>query len=305
MMMNNNNNGSNGDFQPPQMGYGDSSNNDLQFTTSVDTSVRQNVPIPSVIPPSQIPMTSSSQFHANNNNNNPEQTSSSMLDNLYKNSAHPIPCLFHLLFKILALLIYIFSGTERFIITTVTCLVFLAMDFWTVKNITGRLLVGLRWWSQNVGEDGTQQKWIFESQPDDRPVNSFDQSVFWTVLYVTPSVWGGLFGVGVLKFNIKWLITVLFGIVLSGANTYGYYQCSKDQKAKWERMMVRGAEIGAFSAIKNSKVLGKFGNFASGLAGFGAASGPAAAGTAGGYANVDPNQQPNQNQQFGQPMRHV
>lgn len=23
-----------------------------------------------------------------------------------------------------------------------------AFDFWTVKNVTGRLLVGLRWWSE-------------------------------------------------------------------------------------------------------------------------------------------------------------
>jgi hypothetical protein len=24
----------------------------------------------------------------------------------------------------------------------------LAFDFWTVKNVTGRLLVGLRWWNE-------------------------------------------------------------------------------------------------------------------------------------------------------------
>jgi len=26
-------------------------------------------------------------------------------------------------------------------------MVFAALDFWTVKNVSGRLLVGLRWWS--------------------------------------------------------------------------------------------------------------------------------------------------------------
>ena len=25
--------------------------------------------------------------------------------------------------------------------------IFSALDFWVVKNVTGRLLVGLRWWS--------------------------------------------------------------------------------------------------------------------------------------------------------------
>ena len=38
----------------------------------------------------------------------------------------------------------------------------LAADFWTVKNITGRLLVGLRWWNK-VNEDGTSE-WVFESR---------------------------------------------------------------------------------------------------------------------------------------------
>ena len=36
------------------------------------------------------------------------------------------------------------------------------MDFWTVKNITGRLLVGLRWWN-HIDENG-QSKWIFENR---------------------------------------------------------------------------------------------------------------------------------------------
>lgn len=36
-----------------------------------------------------------------------------------------------------------------------------SMDFWTVKNITGRLLVGLRWWNF-VDEEG-QNHWKYES----------------------------------------------------------------------------------------------------------------------------------------------
>jgi hypothetical protein len=37
----------------------------------------------------------------------------------------------------------------------------LSFDFWTVKNVTGRLLVGLRWWNE-IKEDGSSE-WIFES----------------------------------------------------------------------------------------------------------------------------------------------
>lgn len=36
------------------------------------------------------------------------------------------------------------------------------MDFWTVKNITGRLMVGLRWW--NYVDDDGKSHWVFESK---------------------------------------------------------------------------------------------------------------------------------------------
>ena len=65
-----------------------------------------------------------------------------------------------------ALFIYLFGGwfTDSFILHFVTCIILLAFDFWTVKNITGRLLVGLRWWSY-VQEDG-KSEWVFESLED-------------------------------------------------------------------------------------------------------------------------------------------
>ena len=44
----------------------------------------------------------------------------------------------------------------------VVCVLLLAFDFWTVKNVSGRLLVGLRWWS-DVAEDGGT-RWVFESR---------------------------------------------------------------------------------------------------------------------------------------------
>jgi hypothetical protein len=37
----------------------------------------------------------------------------------------------------------------------------LAADFWNVKNVSGRLLVGLRWWNE-VSEEGTSI-WVFET----------------------------------------------------------------------------------------------------------------------------------------------
>ena len=50
----------------------------------------------------------------------------------------------------------------HFIELFLTIILLLAFDFWTVKNVTGRLLVGLRWWNK-VEEDGTSS-WQFESK---------------------------------------------------------------------------------------------------------------------------------------------
>jgi hypothetical protein len=177
-------------------------------------------------------------------------------------SSHPIVCVFHFLFKGFALFLYIFGGwfsgdghggtsSANFITVTVCCILLLAADFWVVKNITGRLLVGLRWWNQ---VEGDSNRWIFESAKD-RQVNKFDSSVFWTVLYITPMAWVGLLVIGILKFNLGWLIVVVMALALSGANVYGYYKCSSDQKAQFQQMMQQGAQAGAVSMLRGN-VLG-------------------------------------------------
>ncbi len=57
-----------------------------------------------------------------------------------------------------------------------------------VKNVSGRLMVGLRWWNE-VSESGGSD-WKFESlEEGQRAVNKKDSFVFWTLLYATPAVW--------------------------------------------------------------------------------------------------------------------
>ena len=176
-----------------------------------------------------------------------------------RESSHPTVCIFHVLFKGCALFMYLFGGWfakdsrggtsgANFISVTVICMLLLAADFWVVKNITGRLLVGLRWWNKVEGESTT---WIFECAQN-REVNKFDSSVFWTVLYATPLVWSGLFFIGILKFNLGWLIIVVMAMALSMANVYGYYKCSSDQKAQFQNMMQQGAQAGAMSMLRSN-----------------------------------------------------
>jgi len=106
----------------------------------------------------------------------------------------------------------------------VVCVLLLAFDFWTVKNVTGRLLVGLRWWNE-VREDGSNV-WIFESKPDNRQVHPTDSFIFWSSLYAMPIVWLVL-GLSVLL-RPQWLLIVAVAITFSGANVVGYWKCQRD-----------------------------------------------------------------------------
>lgn len=79
-------------------------------------------------------------------------------------SRHPYVTSFHLAFRVTALVTYMFCGwfSTSFIASFVAVTLLLSMDFWTVKNITGRLMVGLRWW--NYVDDDGKSHWVFESR---------------------------------------------------------------------------------------------------------------------------------------------
>ena len=57
--------------------------------------------------------------------------------------------LLHTIFKGLALTVYLGSSLimNSFIASFIFIMMLLSADFWVVKNVSGRLLAGLRWWS--------------------------------------------------------------------------------------------------------------------------------------------------------------
>jgi hypothetical protein len=92
-----------------------------------------------------------------------------------------------------------------------------------VKNVSGRLLVGLRWWN-NVSEDGSNE-WMFESLDDMSKIGAMDSRIFWSALYSTPAIWVVFFFVSFLKFQLEWSVMCVVAIALSWANIYGYTKC--------------------------------------------------------------------------------
>ena len=79
-----------------------------------------------------------------------------------------------------------------------------------------------------------------------------DNRIFWTVLYATPVVWSFFFVTAFMRWHFGWMVTVIMALILSGSNVYGYWKCSSDQKAKFTRIMSKGAEMGAMTIVRNN-----------------------------------------------------
>jgi len=172
--------------------------------------------------------------------------------NVLQHSHHPTALMFHVGFKAAALLVYIFGGlfSKSFVVSFVIVVLLLAFDFWTVKNVSGRLLVGLRWWNE-VREDGTNE-WRFESREDTSRISDLDSRVFWLTLWVMPILWS-IFTVSTFfSFNYGWMLCCLVALSLSGANLYGYTRCSSAAK---ERMG------GIASSVASSMLSQQFSRF--------------------------------------------
>lgn len=127
------------------------------------------------------------------------------------------------------------SAIDAFVLVIVV----LAGGFWTTKNVSGRLLVGLRWWNE-VREDGTSV-WLFESREDNTAVNDTERQLFWIGIYGAPAVWTVLGLFSLLKTNMLYLLLSCIAVALTSANLVGYSRASKDQKAKIKALAGQGA----------------------------------------------------------------
>lgn len=88
-----------------------------------------------------------------------------------------------------------------FIIT----ILLLASDFYYLKNIAGRRLVGLRWWNEVDPQTGDSQ-WVFESsEPGSKDITPTDSRFFWLALYIQPMLWVLMFILALVQLQFLWL----------------------------------------------------------------------------------------------------
>lgn len=160
-------------------------------------------------------------------------------------ATHPVAAFCHIAFFGGALTLYIFGsffGLD-YVTVFITSVLLLALDFWTVKNISGRKLVGLRWWVA-IKEDGGNQ-YIFESAaPNTRKISAIDKRIFWWRLYLAPAVWGFFALLSFLSLSFDWFLIDAVGVALTSSNLVGYLKCSSDASKKLTATLTSGAIAG-------------------------------------------------------------
>ena len=98
--------------------------------------------------------------------------------------------------------------TDNFVLIFITTILLLAADFYYLKNIAGRRLVGLRWWNEVDTATG-DGRWVFESaDPETRELNATDKRFFWIALYAQPVLWVLLAVLALVSLEFIWLTLV-------------------------------------------------------------------------------------------------
>jgi hypothetical protein len=100
------------------------------------------------------------------------------------------------------------NTTHLSVLISIITILLLATDFYYLKNIAGRRLVGLRWWNEVDPQSGDSH-WVFESsEPGTKVINATDSRFFWIALYSQPALWVGLAIVAIFRFEFIWLTLV-------------------------------------------------------------------------------------------------
>ncbi|PGG97630.1 golgi apparatus membrane protein TVP23 [Helicocarpus griseus UAMH5409] len=149
-------------------------------------------------------------------------------------SAHPVTLLFFLGFRIGSLLMYLFGllFIDNFVLVFILTLLLLSADFYYLKNIAGRRLVGLRWWNE-VNSTNGDSHWVFESSdPETRTINATDKRFFWLSLYATPALWIALAILALIRLqSVIWLSLVAIALILTITNTVAFSRCDRFSQA--------------------------------------------------------------------------
>ena len=139
---------------------------------------------------------------------------------------------FHILFKALQVLIYMFSSDDSSVAVFLMVSVLIVIDFWSVKNVTGRLMVGLRWWT--VTDETGKEIYYFENYDYKAVEDAKFSRAFWGGLISITIFWGLFLFLDLIRLKLFWVsladqvcLTVI-GTFLNATNTYFFYKTRTD-----------------------------------------------------------------------------
>ena len=158
-----------------------------------------------------------------------------MLPEVVTSTSHPCLALVHIVLKILVVATFLILPWFVNTLTVLEVVVILAaVDYWVVKNLSGRLLVGLRWWVDfdELGEE----HWKFECKVNERDVNPANEKVFWWTLVLFSLIWSVLLVINVLRLDIQNITICLFCGSTLVFNLYSFYKCSKVQSENIKKL---------------------------------------------------------------------
>ena len=126
---------------------------------------------------------------------------------------------------------------RNFVLVFILTLLLLSIDFYYLKNIAGRRLVGLRWWNE-VDTSSGNSHWVFESSETSgggsgRVINATDRRFFWLSLYVAPVLWVLLGVLALVRMvGVIWLVIVGEFHIRSVLPIYSWTRCTALCRAK-------------------------------------------------------------------------
>jgi hypothetical protein len=182
----------------------------------------------------QIKNNNNSENNSNINNNNNQNDNNNnnndiSITNFYKKSSNPIVSILTVFFKFLSIFLFLFMNlfvsNESY--TIITVIISGSIDFWYTKNISGRILVGLRWWNQ-IKSNG-QEVWIYESK-NEQDLNKINSKIFWDSLYTNTFIWVVLSFWELIRFKFMWGTLTVIMLILSGTNLFSFIKCSELQR---------------------------------------------------------------------------
>lgn len=172
--------------------------------------------------------------------------------------------------------IFTSNSNKSSVLVFIITLLLLSADFYYLKNIAGRRLVGLRWWNEVNTQTG-ESHWVFESSdPNTRTINATDKRFFWLSLYSTPALWIGLAILAIVRLqNVIWLSlvgmyplpplqlyicgtladSVVIALVLTVTNTLAFSRCDRFSQAGF---FANSAWTGGIAGNLASGLLGRF-----------------------------------------------